>query len=122
MALFSIVTGIIVLIGSVRTSKHQRIKETILLRPLGAKNKQILRISGLEYLLLGIVGSLVGIVLALVSALLLGLYVFKEPFVPSAIPFLIFLPTISLLVLGIGLSNICGVLRSSPLEVLRREV
>lgn len=122
MALFSIVTGIIVLIGSVRTSKHQRIKESVLLRTLGAKNKQILRISGLEYLLLGIVGSLVGIVLALVSALLLGLYVFKEPFVPSPIPFLIFLPNISLLVLGIGLSNIRGVLRSSPLEVLRREV
>jgi putative ABC transport system permease protein len=47
--------------------------------------------------------------------------VFKEPFVPSAIPFLVFLPGITVLVLGIGLSNIQTVLRSSPLEVLRRE-
>ncbi|MFT4612765.1 MAG: putative ABC transport system permease protein [Gammaproteobacteria bacterium] len=46
---------------------------------------------------------------------------FKEPFVPSAIPFLVFLPGITVLVLGIGLSNIQTVLRSSPLEVLRRE-
>ncbi|WP_179345340.1 ABC transporter permease [Winogradskyella ursingii] len=121
MAFFSIITGVIVLIGSVRTSKHQRIKESVLLRTLGAKNNQILKISALEYLLLGIVGSLVGIVLALVSTLLLALFVFKEPFVPSAIPFLIFLPAISLLVLAIGLSNIRGVLSSSPLEVLRRE-
>jgi putative ABC transport system permease protein len=92
-----------------------------LLRTLGAKNVQILKIAALEYLFLGILGSLVGIVLALISSLLLAIFVFKEPFVPSIIPFLVFLPGISLLVLGIGLSNIRSVLKSSPLEVLRRE-
>lgn len=122
MAFFSILTGIIVLIGSVRTSKYQRIKESVLLRTLGAKNDQIIKISALEYLLLGLIGSLVGILLALLSAGLLAIFVFKEAFVPSGIPFLIFLPIISVLVLLIGLSNIRGVLRSSPLEVLRREI
>ncbi len=122
MAFFSILTGIIVLIGSVRTSKYQRIKESVLLRTLGAKNKQILTITALEYLFLGILGSLVGILLALVSSLLLAVFVFKEPFVPSVIPFLIFIPGISLLVLAIGLSNIREVLKSSPLEVLRKTV
>ncbi|WP_121907366.1 ABC transporter permease [Ulvibacter antarcticus] len=122
MAFFSILTGIIVLIGSVRNSKYQRIKESVLLRTLGAKNSQILNIAALEYLFLGILGSLVGILLALLGSLLLAILVFKEPFIPSAIPFLVFLPGISLLVLGIGLSNIRSVLRSSPLEVLRKEV
>jgi putative ABC transport system permease protein len=122
MAFFSIFTGIIVLIGSVRTSKYQRIKESVLLRTLGAKNKQILQISAFEYLFLGLLGSLVGLLLALVSSLCLALFVFKEPFIPSAIPFMVFLPGITLLVLSIGLSNIQTVLRSSPLEVLRREV
>ncbi|MFT4802750.1 MAG: putative ABC transport system permease protein [Flavobacteriaceae bacterium] len=93
-----------------------------MLRTLGAKNAQILKISALEYLFLGILGSLVGIFLALLSSLLLSIFVFKETFVPSIIPFLVFLPGVSLLVLGIGLSNIRIVLRSSPLEVLRREV
>jgi putative ABC transport system permease protein len=121
MAFFSILTGIIVLIGSVRTSKYQRIKECVLLRTLGAKNTQILKITALEYVFLGLLGSLVGILLALLSSLCLALFVFKEPFVPSLIPFLVFLPGITLLVLAIGLSNIQTVLRSSPLEVLRRE-
>ncbi|WP_179009971.1 ABC transporter permease [Winogradskyella forsetii] len=121
MAFFSILTGIIVLIGSVRTSKYQRIKESVLLRTLGAKNTQILQISAFEYVFLGLIGSLVGILLALLSSLCLALLVFKEPFAPSWIPFLVFLPGITLLVLGIGLSNIQTVLRSSPLEVLRRE-
>lgn len=121
MAFFSILTGIIVLIGSVRTSKYQRIKESVLLRTLGAKNKQILQISAFEYVFLGLLGSLVGILLALVSSLCLALFVFQEPFVPSVIPFLVFLPGITVLVLAIGLSNIRTVLKSSPLEVLRRE-
>ncbi len=120
MAFFSILTGIIVLIGSVRTSKYQRIKESVLLRTIGAQNIQILQISALEYALLGIIGSLVGIVLAMVSSFLLALFVFKEPFVPSIIPFIVFLPGITILVLAIGLSNIRSVLRSSPLEVLRK--
>ena len=121
MAFFSILTGIIVLIGSVRTSKYQRIKESVLLRTLGAKNKQILQISAFEYVFLGLIGSVLGIVLALLSSLTLALFIFKEPFVPSLIPFVVFLPGITLLVLVIGLSNIQSVLRSSPLEVLRRE-
>ncbi len=121
MAFFSIITGLIVLIGSVRTSKYQRIKESVLLRTLGAKNHQIVRIAALEYLFLGLLGSLVGILLALASSFCLALFVFKEPFTPSGMPFVVFLPGVTLLVLAIGLGNIRTVLNSSPLEVLRRE-
>jgi len=122
MAFFSILTGIVVLIGSVRNSKYQRIKESVLLRTLGAKSKQILQITALEYIYLGILGSLVGIVLSLISSQLLAVFLFKEPFIPSIIPFLVFLPGITFLVLLIGLSNIRSVLKSPPLEVLRKEV
>ncbi|MCG1036841.1 ABC transporter permease [Polaribacter sargassicola] len=122
MAFFSILTGIIVLIGSVRNSKYQRIKESVLLRTLGAKSKQIVQITALEYVYLGLLGSLIGILLSLISSQLLATLLFKEPFMPSAIPFLVFLPGITLLVLLIGLSNIRTVLKSPPLEVLRKEV
>ncbi len=120
MAFFSILTGLIVLIGSVRTSKYQRIKESVLLRTLGAKSKQILRITALEYLFLGILGSLAGILLSLISSQLLATLLFEEPFVPSGIPFLLFFPGIVILVLAIGLSNIKSVLQSPPLEILRK--
>ena len=121
MAFFSILTGIIVLIGAVRTSKYQRIKESVLLRTLGARSKQIIRITALEYLYLGVLGSLFGILLSLISSQLLAILVFEMPFIPSWIPFLILLPGITLLVLGIGLFNSRGVLSSPPLEVLRKE-
>ncbi len=122
MAFFSILTGIIVLIGSVRTSKYQRIRESVLLRTMGAKGRQILNITALEYFYLGVLGSLVGILLSLVGSQLLATLLFEEPFVPSGVPFYLFLPGITILVLAIGLSNIRSVLKSPPLEVLRKEV
>ncbi|MFC4094338.1 ABC transporter permease [Euzebyella saccharophila] len=122
MAFFSILTGIIVLIGSVRTSKYQRIKESVLLRTLGAKGKQISKIAFLEYIYLGFIGSFIGVLLSLAGSLLLAIFVFKAPFVPSWEPFLIVVPLITIIVLTIGLWNNRNVLSSPPLEVLRKEV
>jgi len=122
MAFFSILTGIIVLIGAVRTSKYQRIKESVLLRTLGARSDQILKILALEYFYLGILGALSGILLSLVSSLLLGYFVFETTFIPSWIPFLVLLPGIILLVMSIGLGNSISVIKSPPLVVLRKEI
>lgn len=121
MAFFSILTGIIVLIGSVRTSKYQRVRESVLLRTLGAKSNQILKITALEYGYLGVLGSSIGILLSLIGSQLLALFVFETAFVPSWVPFLIVLPGITALVLAIGLLNSRSVLKSPPLEVLRKE-
>ena len=121
MAVFSILTGIIVLIGSVRNSKYQRIKESVLLRTIGARSVQILKITALEYLYLGVLGSSMGILLSLLGSQLLAVFVFKSPFTPTIEPFLILLPGISLLVLAIGLVNSRSVISSPPLQVLRKE-
>ena len=122
MAFFSILTGIIVLIGSVRTSKYQRMKESVLLRTLGAKDRQILKITALEYLYLGLLGAGMGVILALFGSWLLAQFVFETSFTPSIAPFALVLPAITTLVLIIGLLNSRTVIKSSPLVVLRREL
>ncbi|MBZ9651438.1 ABC transporter permease [Psychroflexus montanilacus] len=122
MAFFSILTGIIVLLGAIRTSKYQRIRESVLLRTLGAKSSQIITINALEYIYLGVLGGLSGVLLSLISSQLLAWLVFESPFVPSLVPFLVIFPGIVLLVLIIGLSNSLSVIRKPPLEVLRKEV
>jgi putative ABC transport system permease protein len=121
MAFFSILTGFIVLLGAVRTSKFQRIRESVLLRTLGARGKQIRQIAIMEYLFLGGIGSLMGVLLALVGTQLLAYGVFELSFKPSWVPFLVVFPLITLTVLAIGLINSRGVLNSPPLEVLRKE-
>jgi putative ABC transport system permease protein len=122
MAFFSILTGIIVLLGAIRTSKYQRIRESVLLRTLGAKGKQILNITALEYIYLGVLGGASGVILSLISSQLLAWLVFESPFTPSLIPFLVLFPGIVLLVLIIGMGNSLSVIRKPPLEVLRKEV
>ncbi|WP_324721026.1 ABC transporter permease [Salinimicrobium sp. HB62] len=121
MAFFSILTGIIVLLGAVRTSKFQRIRESVLLRTLGARSKQILKILALEYFYLGALGTLSGIFLSLVSGQLLAWLLFDTAFIPSYFPFLVLFPAITLLVMIIGLTNSISVIKSPPLEVLRKE-
>lgn len=121
MALFSIITGLLVLTSSVIISKFQRIQESVLLRTLGAKRKQILMIAGLEYFFLGSLASLSGTLLALAGSWALAYYSFETPFVPDLLPILVAYLIITSLTVVIGLLNSRGVLNKPPLEILRSE-
>ena len=119
MSAFSIITGVVVLIASVRISKYQRIQESVLLRTLGASRKQIFAITALEYLFLGALSALTGILIAVTGSWLLAKYSFEIPFAINLWPVLALFFIISLLTLIIGLINSRGVLNKPPLEILR---
>ncbi len=119
MAGFSILIGLIVLISSLFLSKFQRIRESVLLRTLGAVEKKIYKINAVEYAALGSLSALTGIVLAVAGSYLLAKFVFELDFNLSWWPILgIFIFIIALTVL-IGLWNSREVVKRSPLEVLR---
>lgn len=122
MALFSILTGLMVLISSVFLSKYQRIKESVLLRTIGASRRTILTINGLEYLWLGSLATLTGVGLSLISGFALAKFVFKVPFNIDWLPLLATPLSITALVVLIGLISTRKVVQQSPLEVLRAEV
>jgi putative ABC transport system permease protein len=122
MALFSIITGIVVLIGSVIISKYQRIRESVLLRTLGANRKQILSINTLEYFFLGSLAALTGIMIALLGSWALAVFSFETTFNPPLWPVVLSYLLITLLTMLIGLSNSRSILNKTPLEVLRSEV
>lgn len=122
MALFSILTGLLVLISSVVLSKYQRIRESVLLRTLGANKKQILWINALEYFLLGALATLTGIGLAAVGTFLLAKFQFEIPFAVNWLPALVVFVVITGLTVLIGMFNSRDVVRKPPLEVLRKEV
>jgi len=121
MATFSMATGWIVLIASVLTSKNQRLKESILLRTLGASKRQILSINALEYFFLGAIGSGTGLILAYSASWALASLSFESSFDPSFLPILLLFLIITLLVVVTGVFSSRKVLNSPPLEVLRGE-
>lgn len=121
MAGFSILTGIVVLITSVMISKYQRIKESVLLRTMGASRKQIFAITAIEYFSLGAIAAFTGIILSVAATWVLAVFQFEAPFVPNVLFLLGLFMAISLLTLFIGLANSRSIVSRSPLEVLRRE-
>ncbi|WP_345057227.1 ABC transporter permease [Hymenobacter glaciei] len=121
MAGFSILTGLLVLSSSVVISRYQRVRESVLLRTLGASRAQILRITLVEYGLLGLLAALAGIGLAVLAAWALAVLVFEASFGPAVLPLLGLAALVTALTAGIGLLNSRDVLRRSPLEVLRAE-
>lgn len=122
MALFSILTGLLVLISSVILSRFQRIRESILLRTMGASQRQILIINSLEYFFLGSLASLSGIFLAILGSWGLAFYSFDTTFVPDLLPIILVYASITGLTLLIGWANSRGIVSRPPLEVLRNEV
>ncbi|MBL4675579.1 MAG: ABC transporter permease [Mucilaginibacter sp.] len=122
MAAFSILTGLVVLISSVRISKYQRLQESVLLRTMGASRRQIFTINALEYFFLGALSALTGILISYGAAALLATFNFEVPFTASAGVALGIFAAVSLLTVVIGLLNSRGVLNKPPLKVLRRDI
>jgi putative ABC transport system permease protein len=122
MAIFCILTGLIVLLSSLMLSKYQRIRESVLLRTLGARRKQVLWINAVEYALLGGLSAATGIIIALFGSWLLAKFQFELDFQIRWMPLLVVFIFITLLTLLIGLFNTREVVRKPPLEILRKEV
>jgi putative ABC transport system permease protein len=121
MALFSVITGLIVLSGAVVASRFQRMRESVLLKTLGARSKQVLRIMSVEYAVLGIMSALTGILLSVFGSLALAWFVFDTAFIPDPTTLSIMLLVVVVLTMGIGHLNSRDIYRRSPLDVLRSD-
>jgi len=122
MALFSILTGLIVLASAVISGRYQRIQESVLLRTLGASRAQIIKIMVIEYLFLGGFAAFTGLLLALAGSWALAHFVFDAAFAPAVLPILITLILVVGLTILIGMLNSRGICNRPPLEVLRVDV
>lgn len=121
MAIFSLITGLIVLISSLMLSKFQRIGESILLRTLGARKASILKINIVEYLVLGLLASLSGVILSVVSAYLIAKFQLEMDFQLNWWPIFFIVVFITGTTLLIGMFNSREVVNKPPLEVLRNQ-
>jgi putative ABC transport system permease protein len=121
IALFTILTGLAVLISAVLSSRPQRLKESILMRTLGASRWQIINAIASEYLLLAVISCVTGALLATLASWGLTYYFL------GAIPAISWAPVAMILVIVTGGTVLAGVVGcwgifSRPaLEALRAE-
>ncbi len=121
MALFTVATGLVVLAGAVLMGRHQRIRETVLLRTLGATRRQLALIQLVEYAVLGVQAAVVGAALAVAGNLLLARYVFHVTASSPLGQVAAAVAVVSALAVATGLAAGRGVLDHPPLEILRQE-
>ena len=121
LALFSIITGLVVLAGAVINSKFVRIRENVLLRTVGARTAQITKITLIEYAWLGLFSALTGLMLSLGGGWLLTKFFFEITFDFDVLELFIICVGVVLLTVLIGWFNSREVIRTPPLQVLRKE-
>ena len=122
MSLFTVGAGLIVLASTIWSGRYQRLKESILLRTLGASRAQIRKILCAEYFFLGALAGVTGILLAILSSWALATFVFKLSYALSFAPLLVAAFAVPLLTIAIGLAASRGVGNAPPLAILRAEL
>jgi putative ABC transport system permease protein len=119
MAAFSVGAGALVLFGAIAASRFQRVRESALLRALGATRAQVRGVMLVEYAALGALAGLTGVVLAAAAGWLLMRFLFGMQFtLPFGTLALIWL-LVSLSAAVAGMLNSREALRSTPLTALR---
>lgn len=121
MATFTLAAGLVVLLGSLATSRAQRLRETVLLKTLGASRAQVTRVSLAEYLALGTLAALAGLGLAVGSGWALAHWLFETRFALPGTSMLLLAVGVVTLTVGVGWWSSVDIFRRTPLDALRSE-
>ena len=115
-----IFSGLIILSGSIASTKYRRLKETAVLKILGARRATVIRILSAEYAVLGILAGLAGGGLSILLSWTVMKYLVKAPwhFHPLAV-----ITATGLTVLAVVITGILGSLdtiKNRPAKTIRQ--
>lgn len=119
LAIFSLAMGIPVLFSAVAATRRERVREGVLLKTLGATRAQIGRILVSEYTVLGVLGSLTGLLLSFGGAWAIMHYVFDRPFTAAIAQALGISAAMMLMAVAIGMLSGRDVFKETAMSALR---
>jgi putative ABC transport system permease protein len=120
MSGFSILAGLIILSGSVASTKYRRLKESAVLKILGAKRNTVAGILGVEYAILGIVSGILGLGLSCLLSWGIMTYIVKSGWnlYPTVMLWTLIISV--LLTVFTGILSSLDVLKNKPMQTLRQ--
>jgi putative ABC transport system permease protein len=120
LAAFSILAGAVILASSIASTQFRRVREVVVLKTLGAKRNHIAAVFSVEFIVLGLLAGLVGVIFAnLLSRVLLHRLdvAFHVEWLATAIA----LVGTAVLATATGWAASFRILGQKPLQVLREE-
>ena len=120
MSAFSISAGLFILAGSVASTKFRRLKESAVLKILGAKRSRVAGILGVEYVTLGVVAGVMGVGLSMALSWAVMKYLVKADWHAHPQAMLWTLALTILLTTLTGILSSLDVLRNKPFKTLRK--
>lgn len=121
LALITVFNGIVILAGAVASGRFARLREAMLLKVLGARRSDVLKILSVEYAVVAALGCVCGWLLGeVVSRILLQFFFDTQPVVPYG-RIAIALAVIMALNTSVGLWISRDTARARPLDILREE-
>ena len=119
LGVFSTVAGVLVLIGALSTSRYQRMRESALLKTLGATRRVVRKVLTVEYAVLGSLATAAGLVLAIFGGWMMTWTVFEVPFRLDLARLGSVWLWVTAVTVVVGLIGSRGVVSRPPLAVLR---
>lgn len=119
IGVFVVITGLLILLGSVALTKSQRIYENAVLKTLGANRKTLAVILFTEYGLIGFLSGIIGAAFALLLSWVVTKYIFAIDFEIDWSLLLLGVLIETILVMLIGAASSFDVLFRKPLGILR---
>ena len=121
VAWFTLLTGFTVLASAVLGSRSYRVRESILLRTLGAARGQIFNSIVAEYVFTGAIASVAGALLGILASSGLSYYFFGTAISVAPLPVLAIILAVTAATVVAGALGCLGVIRRPALEALRAE-
>ncbi|HEX8738426.1 MAG TPA: FtsX-like permease family protein [Pyrinomonadaceae bacterium] len=118
---FVMLTGILILIGSVALTKSQRIYENAILKTLGARRLTLAAILFTEYAVLGTLAGIIGALFSTALSFAVTKYILKIDWEFDLSLMLLGVLVTALIVMLIGVAASFGVIFKKPLSVLRSQ-
>ena len=121
LAGFTLLAGVPIFLGTLLNGREVRLRESVLLRTLGASGAQVRAILVIEFAVLGLLAALTGVLLAMGANAILALVVFEASPWPDPMLVLGAVAVVTLVAVAGGMLLSRGVTRNPPLEILRSD-
>jgi putative ABC transport system permease protein len=120
MSAFAIVSGLFILSGAIASTKFRRLRESAILKTLGAKRSVVASILGYEYAMLGVIAATIGVLLSAGLSWAVMEFIVKSDWNLRLLPLGWALLTAIVLTTVTGIVSSLDVLRNKPFHTLRK--